>query len=573
MNARLKFGFVLPLLLIGCRRTGPAPVPVTNEPAPTQEAALVPAEPRAPSEVPTTLSLLKVAGAQIVDGSGMPVVLRGVAFGNQVWGNVRIPTQHHDERDFERVRAMGMNSIRFYLNYKTFESDEQPGVYLKDGFDWLDRNVDWARKHGVYLVLNMHVPPGGYQSLGKGKALWSDAKEQERFIALWKAIAERYRGEPAVAGFDILNEPVVSESIDQWKDLAERTIQAIRTVNPEHVVFVERVNAIDGDWRENENRNFFRVSDPNVVYEFHFYKPFHFTHQSAPWVGFAAANQRYPDEKVAEVEWFLLDQKAGTFNSPTLPAGDSEWRFYEGEKFTVKDAKLVVGKPTLACDRVGAGEASFDDIVLERLEGNKVVEKLWSDPLETERGWFYWTADGSGAARSGPSGRSFGRALTITGSNAEANLGADYLRFPTRQWATYRLSGWMRGKNIPAGARCQIRLDFFESKVPVTRRTKDFLKAELDAYLGWGRREGVPLYLGEWGAIRFAFEQDRGGTRWVSDMLDLLLEHDVSFAYHDYHEDFMGIYLGDGQLPQESRRIGGLVELFTERLRAPVSGL
>jgi endoglucanase len=516
--------------------------------------------------VATTLSLLKVQGPQIVDAAGRPVVLQGVAFGNQVWSDARIPRQHHDERDFERVRAMGMNSIRFYLNYKSFESDDRPGVYLKDGFDWLDENVDWARKHGVYLVLNMHVPQGGYQSLGKGKALWSDAKEQDRFIQLWRAIAERYKGEPAVAGFDILNEPVVSESLDQWKQLAERTIAAIREVNQEHIVFVERLNAIDGDWKENADRNFFRVGDPNVVYEFHFYKPFHFTHQSAPWVSFAAADQRYPDEKVAEVEWFLLEQKTGTFKSPTLPAGDSEWRYYEGEAFTVKDPKLVVGKPTLACDKVGQGEAMFDDLVLERLEGKKVVEKVWTDGLETERGWYYWTADGSGGAKAGPSGRALGKGLVITGSQAEANLGADYRRFVPKQRATYRLSGWMRGKQIPEGARCQIRLDFFESQVPVTRRNKDFLKAELDAYVAWGRREQVPLYLGEWGAIKFAFADDRGGVRWAADLLDLILERDLSFAYHDYHEEFMGIYLGDGELPREDRRHEALVRLFTERL-------
>ena len=98
------------------------------------------------------------------------------------------------------------------------------------------------------------------------------------------------------------------------------------------MLFVERLNSIAGDWSEDGDRNFFRIPDPNTVYEFHFYKPFHFTHQSASWVPFTAENVRYPDAR-AEVEWFLLDRKAGTEASPKLPPGDSPWTFYPGAPF------------------------------------------------------------------------------------------------------------------------------------------------------------------------------------------------------------------------------------------------
>ena len=149
-------------------------------------------------------------GADIVDGKGRPVVLRGVSFGNEVWGNVRLPRRHHDEADYARVAAMGMNAVRFYMNYRTFESDAAPGKYLDDGWQWLDDNIAWAKRHGVYLILNMHVPPGGFQSLGAGKALWDRPEMQDRLIALWTAIARHCKGEPTVAGYDLLNEPVVT---------------------------------------------------------------------------------------------------------------------------------------------------------------------------------------------------------------------------------------------------------------------------------------------------------------------------------------------------------------------------
>ena len=124
--------------------------------------------------------MLHVRGAEIVDGKGRPVLLRGVAFGNDVWTNVRLPRRHHDETDYQRVAAMGMNAVRFYMNYRTFEADAAPGQYLDDGWQWLDDNIAWAKRHGVYLILNMHVPPGGFQSLGNGKALWDRPEMQER---------------------------------------------------------------------------------------------------------------------------------------------------------------------------------------------------------------------------------------------------------------------------------------------------------------------------------------------------------------------------------------------------------
>jgi endoglucanase len=245
-------------------------------------ATLSPASPAAAAD-PTPSALLRVRGAKIVDGAGHVVALRGVAFGNEVWSNARLPRRHHDETDYQRVAAMGMNAVRFYMNYRTFESDAAPGKYLDDGWQWLADNIAWAKKHGVYLVLNMHVPPGGFQSLGAGKALWARADLQDRFVRLWTEIARRCRNEPTVAGYDLLNEPVVTKSKSQWSELAGRIAAAIRTVDPDHMLFVERVNAVGGDWSEDADRNFFTIADPNTVYEFHFYKPFHFTHQSASW--------------------------------------------------------------------------------------------------------------------------------------------------------------------------------------------------------------------------------------------------------------------------------------------------
>jgi endoglucanase len=515
--------------------------------------------------------MLRVRGANVVDGNGSPVLLRGVAFGNEVWTGARVPRHHHGPIDYQRVAAMGMNAVRFYLNYRTFESDSAPGQYLAEGWRWLDDNVAWARRHRVYLILNMHVPPGGFQSLGAGKALWDRPAMQDRLIRLWTEIARRYRQEPTIAGYDLLNEPVVTRAKSQWHELAGRLAVAIRAVDPHHLLFVERVNAVAGEWAEDPDRNFFKIADANTVYEFHFYKPFHFTHQGASWVTFAAENVRYPDER-AEVEWFLLDRRAGTEASPKLPPGDTPWTFFPGAPFKVDDPAIVIGKPVLVV-RANSGTVGFDDLVLEALgPGGKVKRVIWKENLTGNRGWFFWTKDGSGGAVPGSDGHGDGASLVAAGTRADANLGSDVLRFRTEPGATYRLSGWMRGKQIPPEATCQIRLDFFSSRAPVHASDKQFLAQELDAYVAWGRRHDVPLFLGEFGAIRFAFDDDRGGLRWVTDMLDLLAERRLHFAYHTYHEDAFGLYRGSSTLPDPAQSNGKLIELFTERLGAAAKG-
>jgi endoglucanase len=513
-------------------------------------------------------SILRVQGAKVVDGSGKAVVLRGVAFGNQVWSNVRIPVQHHAEEDFARVASLGMNAIRFYLNYRTFESDAEPGEVLEDGLGWLDQNIAWARRHGVYLILNLHVPPGGYQSLGKGKALWTDPTAQDRFIHLWRTLAAHCRGEATIAGYDLLNEPVVTTSIDQWRDLAERAIKSIREVDPEHVVFVERVNSVGEGWKEDSNRNFFRVADPNVVYEFHFYKPFQFTHQGAMWVDFTAEDVRYPDDSTAEVEWFFLKSEARTDGSPRLPPGESPWTFYPGQVYTVQNPAIVVGKPVLTVDRLGEGKAYFDDLVLEQVDGQGTLEKpIWRHNPKSRRGWYLWSADNSGSVGMRGPGRGDESALVATGAHGYANLGSDTLRFRPKLGASYRLSGYMRGEAVPKDAVCRITLELFSSSVPVHGRDKAFVQQELEAYLRWGREQQVPLFLGEWGAIRAAFEGDRGGLRWASDMLDVLLEAQVHFTWHDYHEPAMGLFYGENALPDPKNANLALLDLFRARLK------
>lgn len=534
----------------------------------------------------------KVRGNAIEDGSGQRVQLRGIAFGNQVWDHVPIPSAHHTGADYGVVRGMGMNSVRFYLSYKTFEEDDRPFEYKPSGWAWLDQNVEWARAAGVRLILNLHAPFGGYQSGGEGDALWSDEQAQRRFVELWRAIAERYRAEPTIAGYGLLNEPAPVENIDQWKDLAERTIAEIRAVDQHHMIFVERASAVGGDWSENAERNFFRVDDSNVVYEFHFYKPYHFTHQSAEWSEFAAREMWYPDDRRVANDWFQLKLE-GKAESSSLPPGDSEWTMLETEPFAVYEGHIEVGKPFLVCDR-NSGKAYFDSLSLSRIAGGpserlasssglaeekpalppspstasaeRSIEPLVEIDLDTRRGWYFWEEEPGGVADFEPEGHGDSTSLSISATTGPANLGSDPLRFFVEPGNEYTLQALAKGVGLPQDANCQLRLEFYSSAAPVLPYSKAFLDQELTSYLSWGEENQVPLYLGEFGTIRQSFLPGRGGLTWVEDMLDILEQHEVHFAYHAYHEMPFGLFLGSDTLPSRWALYQPLYDLLTKKL-------
>ena len=194
-----------------------------------------------PADPVSTTTLLSVSGRQILDTNNTPILLKGVGFNNWHWIEDPLPpTTHHSEIDFTRVSDMGMNAVRFAMNYWIFEDDANPYTYKQTGWDWIDTNIEWAKNNDVYLILNMHTPQGGYQSQGTGDALWDEADSQNRLIALWKAIAEKYKDESQIAGFGIVNEPIPNQSIGQWSDLAQRIIDEIRSVD-NHIIFAERL--------------------------------------------------------------------------------------------------------------------------------------------------------------------------------------------------------------------------------------------------------------------------------------------------------------------------------------------
>jgi endoglucanase len=264
---------------------------------------------------------LRVAGQRIVDAEGRDVILRGIGLGGwmlqegymlrtggpqhrieariaELVGPERTEAfyaawlaNHTRQIDVDSMAAWGFNSVRLPMHYKWFTPpiEEEPVAgeitWVDTGFQMVDQLLAWTGANGMYLVLDLHAAPGGQ---GKNAdindydsdkpSLWESEANQEKTIALWRKLAERYRDQPWMGGYDLLNEPnwgfenlaedpngcAESGNAPLW-DLQQRITRAIREVDPNHIIFIE------GNCWGNNYRGLPDLWDDNLVVSFHKY--------------------------------------------------------------------------------------------------------------------------------------------------------------------------------------------------------------------------------------------------------------------------------------------------------------
>jgi|GEM_PF-851924 len=175
------------------------------------------------------------------------------------------------EGDIARIKHWGFDHIR--LGFDQIVLEEKPGVYRDRTFRKIDDFIGWCGKHKMNVVLNLHKAIGNYCDITEKVQLLDDDKLQLRFIDLWLEVERRYHDFPGLA-FEILNE-VRDVDPEKWNALADRTIKAIREKNPDRWIVVGSTM-----WNSVETLEKLKVwDDPRVIYTFHEYSPYHFTHQ------------------------------------------------------------------------------------------------------------------------------------------------------------------------------------------------------------------------------------------------------------------------------------------------------
>lgn len=175
------------------------------------------------------------------------------------------------ERDVRYIRALGMDHIR--LGFDQIVVEERAGVYREPMLALIERFFGWCETYGLNVVLNMHKAIGNYCDIAEAVSLLDDAALQERFVRVWEMLEERFSKHPHIA-FELLNE-VRDVDPKKWNRLAEKTICAIRRKNPARKIIIGGTC-----WNSARTLERLRVfDDENVIYTFHMYEPFAFTHQ------------------------------------------------------------------------------------------------------------------------------------------------------------------------------------------------------------------------------------------------------------------------------------------------------
>lgn len=152
--------------------------------------------------------------------------------------------------DIEFIASTGANTIRLPFHYKLFTDEDYMGLtHSQDGFARVDSVVAWCRNNGLYLILDMHDAPGGQtgdnidDSYGYPWLLESEASQQ-LFCNIWQKIADYYKNEPVILGYELLNEPIapyfpnMEELNAKLEPLYRRATQAIRQVDNNHIILI-----------------------------------------------------------------------------------------------------------------------------------------------------------------------------------------------------------------------------------------------------------------------------------------------------------------------------------------------
>lgn len=284
--------------------------------------------------------------------NGHPVLLRGVnvsAYSDDDSDDVAEVLARISESDYKAIAREGFNAVRLNLWSKAFAGEA--------GWAWLRRQREWASKHGLWIILDLHAPPGGYQGPEYKGAFWKDPALRRATVALWEKIIAEVRDDPAIAALDILNEPNPPHDED-WHRFVAAALPAIRKAGWSGPVIVEKSLAKGAGLR--------KLNDPEIIYDAHFYEPWEFVTGRKYCYGVAPAPY----------------ERSGVFDRAWLARTLLEELSAFGERHRVP---VNVGEYGMKREAEGRGGLAWLGDLEELFEQNGVSRQFWC--WHTFTGW------------------------------------------------------------------------------------------------------------------------------------------------------------------------------------------
>jgi len=244
-----------------------------------------------------------------------------VSWLEQTWAKDILNDGALQDTDFELLKTLGFKAIRLPIAFEYLETHNVP---IQKVFSVVDNVVKQCHKYSLKLVLDYH-----YGALDDENY----TRETQKVIGIWTEVINHYR---SVSGDDMLYEiynepPHMNPQI--WKDAAYNIVTALRKIDKKRTFLVGASN-YNSIYEMSRTQP---MADENVIYVFHFYEPFLFTHQGASWAGQQESTTGVPFPYNAENFPALNPQSKNT-------PGESNYNQYprDGNEQSVLDKLTIV---------------------------------------------------------------------------------------------------------------------------------------------------------------------------------------------------------------------------------------
>ena len=223
---------------------------------------------------------------------------------------------HTTAEDIALIRKIGFDHVRLTLEPAPLFNPQDPTKLNAEYLKYLDSALDLILAQGLAVIVDIH-PTDEF------KLRLNSNDQIEAFAKFWRALAQHLsaRG-PDHLFLEVINEPMVQDGY-RWLGIQGKLISAIRSGAPQHTII-----ASGHRWSGIPELLFLLpYADRNIIYNFHFYEPFAFTHQGATWAGPNVSFYRnipYPSspESISRIVDTVQDESA---RRNLLRYGEERW--------------------------------------------------------------------------------------------------------------------------------------------------------------------------------------------------------------------------------------------------------
>jgi len=442
----------------------------------------------------------------------------------------------YKEQDFRMISDYGFNFVRLPMDYRCITEEGAWDRLDEDAMKDVDQAVDWGRKYGIHVCINLHHAPGycinNRDFYTPDSSLWTGKAAQDAFVSLWRQMAKRYKGiSNDNVSFNLLNEPARTDE-ETYVAIAIRAIEAIRSVDPDRLIMS------DG-W--NVGREPITALVPyDVVQMFRGYWPMNLTHYGADWI-----NNTFGPMPEWPSNQYLGQYIKGPDGVPFVLR-----HHFESETPMEIEVLRVSGKPKLV---VGA-DGQVVEVFKFDPETDRTVESFYDQDEEKYEGVY----------------------LSLFKFNIPAGTEEVTLTLSSGDWITYgKVAVYTDGAdaepiniipgNIWGAGPVPVELadgGFVVSDHPDVDWDSVYRADQLEPWIEFKEKYDIGIMVGEWGVYQMAPHDVT--LEWMKDMLADWNEYDLGWAMWNFRGSF-GV--ADSERPwAEYEEVDG-VEVDTAMLR------